>query len=74
MQRGSPIDSELLTGSTNATDTDPSYLCLHHKTMQDNWHQYIQCTSMRVGMLKQHRLERDYERNSYLGSSQLLNT
>ncbi|WMV34520.1 hypothetical protein MTR67_027905, partial [Solanum verrucosum] len=44
MQRGSPTDSELLTGSTNAPDVDPSYMCLHHKTIQANWHQYIECT------------------------------
>uniref|UniRef100_M1DGL0 Late blight resistance protein n=1 Tax=Solanum tuberosum TaxID=4113 RepID=M1DGL0_SOLTU len=34
-------------------DTDPGYLCVHHKKMQANWHQYIECTSMRIGMLKQ---------------------
>uniref|UniRef100_M1DZE5 Late blight resistance protein n=1 Tax=Solanum tuberosum TaxID=4113 RepID=M1DZE5_SOLTU len=26
-------------------NADPSYVCLHHKTMQANWHQYIECTS-----------------------------
>ncbi|WMV37206.1 hypothetical protein MTR67_030591 [Solanum verrucosum] len=70
MQGGSPTDSELLTESTVHWNVDPSYLCLHLKTMQANWHQYIECTSMRVGMLQQHRLER----NTYLGSSQLMNT
>ena len=31
-------------------DADPGYLRLHHKMMQANWHQYIECTGMRVGM------------------------
>ena len=30
---------------------DLGYLRLHYKTMQANWHQYIECTSMRVGVL-----------------------
>ena len=37
---------------------DLGYLRLHYKTMQANWHQYIECTSMRVGMLKQLKLEK----------------
>uniref|UniRef100_M1C3F8 Late blight resistance protein n=1 Tax=Solanum tuberosum TaxID=4113 RepID=M1C3F8_SOLTU len=57
----------------DALDADPSYLCQHHM-MLANWHQYIECTSMRVGMLKQHRHKKDSERNTYLGSSQLKNT
>ncbi|KAH0713810.1 hypothetical protein KY289_009769 [Solanum tuberosum] len=32
-------------------DADPGYLYLHHKTMQANWHQYMECTSMRAGKL-----------------------
>uniref|UniRef100_M1BXQ8 Late blight resistance protein n=1 Tax=Solanum tuberosum TaxID=4113 RepID=M1BXQ8_SOLTU len=51
MQRGSPTDSELLTGSMVRWNANPSYLCLHHNKMQANWHQYIECMSMRVGVL-----------------------
>ncbi|KAH0693642.1 hypothetical protein KY285_020739 [Solanum tuberosum] len=47
MQGGSPTDSELLTGSTVRRNADPSYLYLHHNTMQANWHQYIECTNPR---------------------------
>ncbi|WMV14987.1 hypothetical protein MTR67_008372 [Solanum verrucosum] len=36
MQGGSPSDSELLTGSTVSWNADPSYLHLHHKTIQTN--------------------------------------
>ncbi|WMV14957.1 hypothetical protein MTR67_008342 [Solanum verrucosum] len=32
-------------------DADPGYLNLHHQTMQANWHQYMECTSMRAGKL-----------------------
>ena len=67
-------DSGVLSWINGVLDADPGYLCLHRHKMQANWHQYIECTSMRVGMLKQHRLERESERNTYLGSSQLMNT
>ena len=30
---------------------DPGHLRLHHEMMQTNWHQYIECTGMRVGNL-----------------------
>uniref|UniRef100_M1E068 Late blight resistance protein n=1 Tax=Solanum tuberosum TaxID=4113 RepID=M1E068_SOLTU len=59
-------DSEVLNWINGAPDADPSYLYLHHKMMQANWHQYIECTSMRVGMLKQHRLGKDLKRTEYL--------
>ena len=32
-------------------DGDLGYLHLHHKTMQTNYHQYIEFMSMRVGIL-----------------------
>uniref|UniRef100_M1DZ58 Late blight resistance protein n=1 Tax=Solanum tuberosum TaxID=4113 RepID=M1DZ58_SOLTU len=66
-------DSEVLNWINGAPDADPNYLDLHHKMMQDNWHQYIECTSMRVGMLKQHRFEKKLkgtEELTYLNSTQ----
>ena len=74
MQGGSPTDSELLTRSTMQQNAYPSYLRLHHNMMQTNCHQYIEFKRMRIGMLKQHRLETILKRNAYLVSSQLLNT
>ena len=56
------------------TDADPSYLHQHHNTMQVNRHQYIECMTMPIGMLKQRRLERDSEINTYLCTSKLVNT
>ncbi|WMV41347.1 hypothetical protein MTR67_034732 [Solanum verrucosum] len=53
MQGGSPTDTECSSWINEALDADPGYLHLHHKKMQANLHQYIECTSMRVGMLKQ---------------------
>ncbi|WMV49235.1 hypothetical protein MTR67_042620 [Solanum verrucosum] len=44
-------DSKLLNWINEALDADHGYLNLHHKMMQANWHQYIKCTSMRVGTL-----------------------
>ena len=35
----------------NALRVDPGYLCLHHKTIKANRHLYIECTSVRVGIL-----------------------
>ena len=58
MQGGSLIDSKLLTRSTVHWNVDPSYMFLHQKMMQANLHLYNECTSERIGMLKQHRLER----------------
>ncbi|KAH0728042.1 hypothetical protein KY284_003907 [Solanum tuberosum] len=52
-------------------DDDPGYLYLHHNKMQANWHQYMECTSMRAGT-KQQRLAGDLEKlNSLPGSTQL---
>ena len=39
-------------------DVDPSYLRLHHNTIQSNKHKYIECTSMQVGMLTTLNLEK----------------
>ena len=64
VQGGSPIDSRVLNWINCALDVDPRYLHLHHNTMQANWHQYIEYKSMRVGMLIQHILEKDSERNT----------
>ena len=36
MQGGSPTDSGVLNWINGALDTDPSYMYLHHKTMQAN--------------------------------------
>ena len=73
VQGGSPTSSEVLNWINDVLDVDPHYLHLHHNMMQAIWHQYIECTSMRVGMLIQHMLERYYERNTHLVSSQLMN-
>uniref|UniRef100_M1ANQ8 Late blight resistance protein n=1 Tax=Solanum tuberosum TaxID=4113 RepID=M1ANQ8_SOLTU len=45
-QGGSPTTLKL-NWINDALDADPGFLCLHHKTMQSKWHQYIECTSMR---------------------------
>lgn len=42
-------DARWIKGTLGA---NRSYMCLHHNTIQANWHQYIQFTSMRVEMLK----------------------
>uniref|UniRef100_M1ATR0 Late blight resistance protein n=1 Tax=Solanum tuberosum TaxID=4113 RepID=M1ATR0_SOLTU len=39
--------------------------------MQANWHQYIECTSMRAGKLNNNLSLKGVQRNSYLGSTQL---
>ena len=44
-------DSGVLSWINGMLDADPGYLRLHHKTMQANWHQYMECTSMQ-GELK----------------------
>ncbi|WMV30889.1 hypothetical protein MTR67_024274 [Solanum verrucosum] len=44
-------DSGVLSWINDVQDADPGYLYLHHKTMQANWHQYMECTSMRAGKL-----------------------
>ncbi|WMV25071.1 hypothetical protein MTR67_018456, partial [Solanum verrucosum] len=51
IQGGTPIDSECSRWINEALEANPGYLLLHQKTMQANWHQYIECTSMRVGVL-----------------------
>ncbi|WMV14525.1 hypothetical protein MTR67_007910 [Solanum verrucosum] len=40
-------------------DADPGYLRQHHNKMQANWHQYIECTNMRVGMLNHTQARRN---------------
>nr|AAT39301.2 Late blight resistance protein, putative [Solanum demissum] len=44
-------DSGVLSWINDVQDADPGYLNLHHQTMQANWHQYMECTSMRAGKL-----------------------
>ena len=46
MQGGSPSDCVLLNGINDALRADLGYLRTHHEMIQDNWHQYIECTSM----------------------------
>uniref|UniRef100_M1DAY7 Late blight resistance protein n=1 Tax=Solanum tuberosum TaxID=4113 RepID=M1DAY7_SOLTU len=54
-------------------DANPGYLRLHHNKMQANWHQYIECTSMRAGKLNNNLSLKGVQRNSYLDSVQLMN-
>ncbi|WMV54720.1 hypothetical protein MTR67_048105 [Solanum verrucosum] len=54
-------------------DADPGYLCLHRHKMQANWHQYIECTSMRAGKLNHNLSLKRVQQNTYLGSVQLMN-
>ena len=51
MQGGSPSDYRMLHWINGALRVDPGYVCVHHEMMQANWHQYIECTSIQVGML-----------------------
>ena len=51
MQGGSPTYFGVLNCISEALDADHDYLRLHYNKMQANWHYYIECTSMRVGML-----------------------
>nr|ABI34323.1 Late blight resistance protein, putative [Solanum demissum] len=44
-------DSRVLSWINDEQGVDPGYLCLHHNKMQANWHQYMECTSMRAGPL-----------------------
>ncbi|WMV51968.1 hypothetical protein MTR67_045353 [Solanum verrucosum] len=44
-------DSGVLSWINDVQDADPGYLYLHHNKMQANWHQYMECTSMRAGKL-----------------------
>ena len=67
MEVGSPTDSGMLNSINGAPEADPRYLCLHNDTGHANQHQYIECTSIRVGMLKQINFERsNKEHFSYL--------
>uniref|UniRef100_M1DG42 Late blight resistance protein n=1 Tax=Solanum tuberosum TaxID=4113 RepID=M1DG42_SOLTU len=61
-------DSGLLNWINGALDTDPGYLRLHHNKMQANSHQYIERTSMRVGMLHNNLSLKGIQRNTYIGS------
>ena len=73
MQGGSSTDSECSSYINEVLNVDPGYMCLHHNKMQANWHQYIECTSMRAGKLNHNlSLERVHE-DTYLGSVQLTN-
>nr|AAT39948.2 hypothetical protein SDM1_25t00015 [Solanum demissum] len=44
-------DSGVLNWINGVLDADPEYPRLHHNKMQANRHQYIECTSMRVGKI-----------------------
>nr|AAT38768.2 Late blight resistance protein, putative [Solanum demissum] len=66
-------DSGVLSWINGVLDADPGYLRLHHHKMQANWHQYIECTSMRVRELNHNLSLKGVQRNSYLGSVQLMN-
>ena len=61
-------DFGVLSWINSVLNADPGYLRLHHKKMQANWHQYIECTSMRVGKLNNNLSLKGVQRNTYLGS------
>ncbi|WMV34611.1 hypothetical protein MTR67_027996 [Solanum verrucosum] len=61
-------DSEVLNWINGEPDAGPGYLCLHHNKMQANWHQYMECTSMRAGKLNFNSSLKGVQMNSYLGS------
>ena len=44
-------DSGVLSWINDVQAADLGYLDLHHETMQANWHQYMECTSMQAGKL-----------------------
>nr|ABI34394.1 Mutator transposable element-related protein, putative [Solanum tuberosum] len=60
-------DSGVLSRINDVLDADPGYLCLHHNKMQANWHQYMECTSMRVGKLNHNLSLKGIQENTYLG-------
>ena len=66
-------DYGVLNWINGVPDADPGYLRLHHKTMQANWHQYMECTSMRVGPLNNNLSLKGIQKRTYLGSVQLKN-
>ena len=72
MQGGSPTNFRVLNWINNASDVDPHCPRLHHDTMQAYWHLYIECMSMRVGMLKQLKLSKS-KKDTFLSSTQLMN-
>nr|ABI34355.1 Late blight resistance protein, putative [Solanum demissum] len=66
-------DSRVLNWINGVLNADPGYLHLYHKTMQANWHQYIDCTSMRAGQLNNNLSLKRAQKRTYLGSVQLMN-
>ena len=66
-------DSGVLNWINGVLDADPGYLRLHHKTMQANWHQYMECMSMRAGPLNNNLSLKGVQENTYLGSVRLMN-
>ncbi|WMV57998.1 hypothetical protein MTR67_051383 [Solanum verrucosum] len=57
----------------NSKEADPGYLYLHRHKTQANWHQYMECTSMRAGKLNHNLSLKRVQENTYLGSIQLMN-
>ena len=66
-------DSGVLSWINGVQDADLGYLCLRRHKMQANWHQYIECTSMRAGKLNHNLSLKRVQENTYLGSVQLMN-
>ena len=66
-------DSGVLNWTNDVLDADPGYMRLHHNKMQANWHQYMECTSMRAGKLNHNLRLKRVQENTYLGSVQLMN-
>ncbi|WMV40259.1 hypothetical protein MTR67_033644 [Solanum verrucosum] len=66
-------DPGVLSWINDVQDADPGYLYLHRHKMQANWHQYIECTSMRAGKLNHDLSLKRVQKNTYLGSVQLMN-
>ena len=58
MHGGSPLTLSAHTGSTRRWVLIFGYLRLHFNTIQAYWHQYIEYTNMRVGMLTKHKPEK----------------
>ena len=66
-------DSGVLNWINGVQDVDPGYLCLQRHKMQANWHQYIECMSMRAEKLNHNLSLKRVQENTYLGSVQLMN-
>ncbi|WMV57465.1 hypothetical protein MTR67_050850 [Solanum verrucosum] len=66
-------NSGVLNWISGVLDADPGYLRLHRQKMQANWHQYMECTSMRVGPLNNNLSLKGIQKRTYLGSVQLMN-